>query len=109
MTRGPTGQRPWRREAEWALLGQKWSWVAEVEGGSQRPGGKDKGALADFRRWAWPKRIDRFYYYYFLNLIFNAKTFLGNPRKCYKARKILRNCKNSRKIPRARLEHEQSK
>jgi hypothetical protein len=30
------------------------------------------------------------FFIYFLNLIFNAKTFLGNPRKCFKARKILR-------------------
>jgi hypothetical protein len=73
------------------LLGQKWSWAAEIEGGGRSGLTEDKGALADFRRWAWPKRIDRFfYYYYFLNLIFNAKTFPGNPRKCFKARKILR-------------------
>jgi hypothetical protein len=28
--------------------------------------------------------------FYFPNLIFNAETFPGNPRKCFKAQKILR-------------------
>jgi hypothetical protein len=63
------------RNKSWAELGKR--------GGSRLPGGKDKGARADFRGWAWPKRIDRFFY--FPISIFNAKTFPRNPRKCFKA------------------------
>jgi hypothetical protein len=75
------------------LLGQKWSWAAEARGG--------RGGLAEKTKEHWrtsadglgPKELIGYYYcyyYYFSNLIFNAKTFPGNPRKCFKARKILR-------------------
>jgi hypothetical protein len=33
--------------------------------------------------------------FHFPNLIFNTKTFLGNPSKCFKARTILRKFKKS--------------
>jgi hypothetical protein len=33
-------------------LGQKLSWAAEVEGGSWRLGGRDKGAATNFVCWA---------------------------------------------------------
>jgi hypothetical protein len=72
------------------LLGQKWSWAAEIEGGSRRPDGKTKEHWRTSADGLGPKELIGFFYYYFLNLIFNAKTFPGNPRKCFKARKILR-------------------
>jgi hypothetical protein len=74
-----------RREAGRAVLGQMLRWAAEVEGVAAACG-RDKGARADFRGWAWPKRKERF----FSKLIFNGKTFPGNPKKCFKARKILK-------------------
>jgi hypothetical protein len=60
----------------------------------QRTGGRVKGASEDFRRWAWPNQKESsffsFFSLHFPNLIFNAKTFPRNPRKCFKAQKILR-------------------
>jgi hypothetical protein len=79
-------------EGEAGLAGPNGELGCGNEGGSWRPGGETKEHWRTSADGLSPKEFIGFYYYYyyFLNLIFNAKTFPGNPRKCFKARKILR-------------------
>jgi hypothetical protein len=43
-------------------------------------------------------QMKRKFFFHFPNLIFNAKTFPGNPRKCFKARKILKKFQENSQI-----------
>jgi hypothetical protein len=74
-------------EAKRALLGQMWSWAAEIEGVAvalrKRPGSMGRllrMGLAQLER----------KFIYFPNFIFSTKTIPGKPRNCLKALKILR-------------------
>jgi hypothetical protein len=91
------------------LLGQKWRWAAEVEGGG-------RGGLAEKTRehgrtstdGLGPKELTGFFIVFRIQFSMR-KHFQEILENVLKHEKYSENSKNSRKIPRARLEHEQSK
>jgi hypothetical protein len=77
---------------DWTGLRYGPSWAAACNTAADRrksQGGVEvlpQMGLAQLER----KLLFLFFFLHFPNLIFNAKTFPRNPRKCFKAQKILR-------------------
>jgi hypothetical protein len=74
---------------EWAAAGPEASAGLRPTAVQKVTGIRDEGG-ADGLPQMGLAQLERKFFFHFLNLISNAKTFPRNPRKCFKAQKILK-------------------
>jgi hypothetical protein len=74
---------------EWAAAGPKASAALRPTTVHKVTGERDEGGTGGLPQMGLAQ-LERKVFFHFPNLIFNAKTFPRNPRKCFKAQKIFR-------------------